>query len=77
MLNEKEYKDFSENVEFNQRGLPHHVLIGHGMQLDTFEKRDLATTANMSYENKETAKEITKQTNWQMVNTTVSKVQIN
>ena len=55
MLNEKEYEDFSKNVEFNQRGLPHHVLIGHGMELDTFEKRDLATTANMSYENQEKA----------------------
>ena len=53
------------------------MLVGHGMELDTFERRDLATTATMSYENKEKADAITKQTNWQMVNTNVSKVQIN
>tara|TARA_B110000259_G_C13727282_1_gene286997 strand:+ start:188 stop:379 length:192 start_codon:yes stop_codon:yes gene_type:complete len=49
ILNEKEYADYQTNVEFNQRGLPHHMLIGHGMELDTFEKRDLGTTAKMSF----------------------------
>ena len=32
LLDEKEYKDFKDNVEFNQRGVPHYLLIGHGMQ---------------------------------------------
>ena len=43
---------------FNQRGLPHHLLTGHGEQLDKFEKRDIATTCNLSYSNRQVAKEI-------------------
>ena len=43
---------------FNQRGLPHHLLTGHGEQLDKFEKRDIATTCNLSYNNRQVAKEI-------------------
>ena len=44
LLDEKEYKDYKNNVEFNQRGLPHHLLIGHGMEMNTFERRDISTT---------------------------------
>lgn len=47
-MEEKEYKDYAQNVEFNQRGVPHHILLGHGMKLDTFEKRDLVTTDKMA-----------------------------
>ena len=74
LLNENEYKDFKSNVEFNQRGLPNHLLIGHGMDLETFEKRDSATTANLSYSEKLDAKTITKQTEWVQKNTPVSKL---
>ena len=77
LLNEKEYADFKNNVEFNQQGLPGHLLIGHGMDLKTFEKRDCATTANMSYAEKLDAKTITKQTQWVEGNTNVSKLSIN
>ena len=34
LLDEKEYKDFADNVQFNYNGLPKHLLLGHGMQLD-------------------------------------------
>ena len=47
------------------------------MDLPTFEKRDIATTANLSYENKLDAKTITLQTNWVEEYTPVSKIQIN
>ena len=50
LLDEKEYKDFSDNVKFNQRGVPNYLLIGHGMDLKQFEQRDMATTKNQSYE---------------------------
>ena len=60
ILNEKEYADYQQNVEFNQRGLPHHMLIGHGMDLEVFEKRDLGTTAKMSYDDRAKAEDITK-----------------
>ena len=36
------------------------MLIGHGMELDTFEKRDLGTTAKMSFEDKAKANDILK-----------------
>ena len=42
LLEDKEYKDYAENVEFNQRGLPHHLMTGHGSQLEDFEKRKFA-----------------------------------
>ena len=63
-----------QNVEFNQRGLPHHLLTGHGMQLGQFEKRDMATTKNLSYDLKQTAKEIINPTTYAEGNTTVSKL---
>ena len=47
------------------------------MDLPTFEKRDIATTANLSYANKLDAKTITMQTKWVEENTSVSKIQIN
>ena len=77
LLNEKEYADYQQNVEFNQRGLPHHLLIGHGMDLQNYEKRDLGTTAKMSYDERAKADAITNQTNWMTGNTNVSKIQIN
>ena len=58
LLEEKEYKDYASNVEFNQRGVPHHLLIGHGMDLETFEKRDLVTTDKMALGEKATACQI-------------------
>ena len=51
-MEEKEIKDYCSNVEFNQRGVPHHLLTGHGHNLETFEKRDLVTTDKMSFEEK-------------------------
>ena len=77
LLDEKEYKDYKSNVEFSQAGLPNHLLIGHGMDINTFERRDCATTANMSFADKLGANEITKMTNWKEENTPVSKLQIN
>ena len=52
-MEEKEYKDFAENVEFSQRGVPNHLLLGHGQDLDTFEKRDLATVNYLSFEKRQ------------------------
>ena len=49
LLGEKEYKDFADNVEFNYRGLPGHLIIGHGMDPKTWEARDLAATSKLSY----------------------------
>ena len=73
-MNEKEYKDYQNNCEYNHAGLPGHLLIGHGMDLQTFEKRDIATTANLSFAEKLDAKAITKQTEWVEKNTPVSKL---
>ena len=47
------------------------------MQLNQFEKRDMATTKNLSYDLKQTAKEIISPTTYAEGNTTVSKLQIN
>ena len=59
LLEEKEYNDFKNNVGFNNRGLPGYLLTGHGCTLEDFQKRDLATTNFLSYENKMKASEIT------------------
>ena len=77
LLEEKDYQDFQQNVAFNQRGLPHYLLTGHGQDLNTFEKRDLATTANQSFGQKKNAKEIIHPMNWQSENTDVSKLHNN
>ena len=77
LLEEREYQDFSSNVEFNQRGLPHYLLTGHGQELNTFEKRDICTTKDMAYTLKKTAHEIIHPMYWKSENTDVSKVQIN
>ena len=37
-------------MNFQQRGLSHHLLKGHGATQDTFEQRDFATTNDMVYE---------------------------
>ena len=52
LLEEKEYKDFKVNCELNQNGIPGHLLCGHGPELNDFEKRDIATVKNLSYESK-------------------------
>mmetsp|Transcript_39357 Transcript_39357/g.60169 ORF Transcript_39357/g.60169 Transcript_39357/m.60169 type:complete len:134 (-) Transcript_39357:31-432(-) len=59
ILEEKEYKDFAENMTFQQRGLPNHLFLGHGKEINDFEKRDLATTHVLSYEKKMNASSIT------------------
>ena len=77
LLEEKEYKDYADNVEFNQRGVPHHVLIGHGQDLATFEKRDLVTTDKMAYDEKQSAKQIIDPMSFRQENMQVQKIQIN
>ena len=62
---------------FNQRGLPHHLLTGHGETLEKFEKRDIATTCNLSYQNRETAKEIIHPTTYHINDPLANKIQIN
>ena len=52
LLEEKEYKDFEDNVQLNQNGIPGHLLVGHGPELHHFERRDLGTTKSLSYENR-------------------------
>lgn len=52
-------------------------MIGHGMQLNEFEKRDVATTKNLSYEFRQNAKEIIHPTTFHQGNTVVDKIQIN
>ena len=47
------------------------------MQLNQFEKRDMATTKDLSYGEKQTAKDIISPTTYAEGNTTVSKLQIN
>ena len=37
-------------MNFQQRGLAHHLFKGHGATQDTFEQRDFATTNDMVYE---------------------------
>ena len=59
LLEEKEYQDFKDNVAFNQRGLPNHLLTGHGKDLESYEKRDLATTNILCFEQKMKVKQIT------------------
>ena len=59
LLAEKELKDYTDNVKYNKKGLPGHLLFGHGPELASFEKRDLATTNYLSYEKRMTADRIT------------------
>ena len=39
-------------MNFQQRGLSHHLLKGHGATQDTFEQRDFATTNDLVYESR-------------------------
>ena len=55
LLEEKEYNDYKVNVELNQNGIPGHLLVGHGPELNDFERRDIGTVQNMSYAGRETA----------------------
>ena len=55
LLDEKEFKDFETYCELNQNGVPGKLLTGHGPELEHFERVDLATTKNLSYEQKQTA----------------------
>ena len=62
---------------FNQRGLPHHLLKGHGDNLDKFEKRDIATTCNLSYQNRQPSNEIIHPTTYHVNDPLANKIQIN
>ena len=53
------------------------MLIGHGIEQETFEKRDLVTTAKLSFEERKTANEITTPIGFRTDNTVVQKMQIN
>ena len=77
LLEEKEYMDYKNNVEFNQGGLPGHLLIGHGQKIEAFENRDLATIKNLSYEDRQKAADITHPMSFLKANTKVDKFQIN
>ena len=77
ILEEKEYKDYEINCELNQNGIPGHILVGHGPELDHFERRDIATTKNLSYGERQDAKQITHSMTYHKGNTNVSKFQIN
>ena len=77
LLEEKEYKDFQTNCELNQNGIPGHLLVGHGPELDYFERRDLATVKNLSFEQKEKAHEIMHSMTYHKENTPIEKHQIN
>ena len=60
MLEEKEYKDYKVNVLLNIRqGIPGHLLVGHGPELKDLERRDINTTNNLSYNERQKASEIT------------------
>ena len=74
LLDEKEYKDFKDNVELNQNGIPNYLMIGHGMEMKQFEQRDMATTKNLSYEFQNSAKEIISPTTFHEGNTVVGKI---
>ena len=73
LLEEKEYKDYEVNCELNPRGIPGHLLTGHGPELNDFERRDIATTKNLSYDAKQKANEITASMTYHKENTAVSK----
>jgi len=37
-------------MNLRQRGVKHHILIGHGPDQERFEKRDLGTTNEVVYD---------------------------
>jgi hypothetical protein len=59
ILESKESKDEQELCGLNQNGIPGHILVGHGPELEHFERRDIGTTHLLSYDNKQKAHEIT------------------
>ena len=77
LLDEKEYKDFAENVELNMRGMPNHLLVGHGMDTQQFERRDIVQTSKLFMEEKKVIKEIIKPTEFRKDNTDKQKIQVN
>ena len=77
LLDEKEYEDYKKNVELNPRGIPGHLLCGHGPELTDFEKRDIATTKNLAYEEKQNAGQITHSMTYHQTNTKVDKMMVN
>ena len=77
ILEEKEYQDYKVNCELNQNGIPGHLLMGHGPELEHFERRDIATVKNLSYQNRETADQITHSMTYHKENTKVEKIKIN
>merc|ERR1711959_301979 len=77
LLDEKEYKDFSENVGVNPRGLPNHLLAGHGMDTKAFEKRDIIQTSKLFMDEKARINNIIAPTDWRKENTVTQTVQVN
>ena len=77
ILENKERKDYEGMCALNQNGIPGHILIGHGPELEHFERRDIGTTHVMSYTDKLKAPQITDSMNYQMLNTGVDKKHIN
>ena len=53
------------------------MLIGHGQDLATFEKRDLVTTDKIAYDEKQNAKQIIDPMCYRQENMHVQKIQIN
>ena len=77
LLDEKEYKDYSENVELNPRGLPNHLLAGHGMDTTAFEKRDIIQTSKLFMEDRLPVGKITASTDWRKDNTVTQTILVN
>ena len=77
LLEEKEYNDYQQNCDLNPRGVVNHLLVGHGPELKDFEKRDIGTVKNLSYEDKQRANEITDSMKFIGENTRVDKFKIN
>ena len=80
LLDEKEYADYKLNCETNPRGMPGHLLSGHGPSpSDTtqFEKRDMLTTSKMFMEERRKIKDIIAPCDWRQENMTTQKVNVN
>ena len=61
----------------NQNGIAGHLLVGHGPELEHFERRDIGSTHLMSYDLKMKAPEITDSMTYTILNTGVDKKKIN
>lgn len=76
-MEEKERKDYEDNCGLNQNGISGHLLIGHGPEMEHFERRDIGTNHLMSYDLKMTAPQITDSMTYTIMNTGVDKKKIN